>query len=149
MKHAQAFISACAEGWQSVLAAERNPDAHVAGTLTTRVVPGTPMRTESRWEGALAGDARFTLISLEETDTPGAKVSRYHGDLVLSTPRGDLIGQDHGLWNLEDGSYVDVYHVTSGTGAYAGATAVFYLWGKLDPVSGEGPSQYRGLVTTR
>lgn len=145
MKHAQAFISACVEGWHSVITADM--EASVAGTLTTEVVPGTPMRTQSQWEGPLAGTARFTLISLEETHAPDAKISRYQGDLVLSTPRGDLIGQDHGLWNLETGSYVDIYHVTSGTGAYTGATAVIVLSGTLDPVTGKGPSQYRGFVT--
>jgi len=148
MNHAQAFVEACAQGWQSVIAADHAAGS-VSGTLTTEVVPGTPMRTRSRWEGPLAGDARFTLIALAETHTPGAQVSRYHGDLVLSTPDGDLIGQDHGLWNLDTGSYIDVYHVTSGTGVYAGATAAIVLWGTLDPVTGKGPSQYRGVVTRR
>jgi hypothetical protein len=75
-------------------------------------------------------------------------VADTQSSLVLSTARGELIGQDTGIWNLDTGAYVDVYTVTSGTGAYAGATAVILLSGTLDPVTGHGDSQYRGLVST-
>jgi hypothetical protein len=143
-------------GWPSldsllapVAPSDGRSGVEVAGTSTTQVVPGTPMRTESVWAGPLDGTSQFTLISLEDTHTPDAQLSRYRGDLVLSTPRGDLIGQDEGLWDLATGDYVDVYRVTSGTGGYAGATAVIVLSGRLDPANGKGASDYRGVVTTR
>lgn len=147
MEHGDAFIAQRVPGWPSLVARDGHPEEAVAGTLTTQVLPGTPLRTESRWQGSLDGTSRFTLISLDDTRAPSANLSRFRGDLVLSTPRGDLIGQDDGLWDLDTGSYVDVYRVTSGTGAYLGATAVIVLSGTLDPKTGEGQSQYRGIVT--
>jgi hypothetical protein len=153
MKHGFEFISTRVEGWPSLAGLLAPHDGHtgieVAGTSTTQVVPGTPMRTESVWSGPLDGTSRFTLISLDDTQTRDAQLSRYRGDLVLSTPRGDLIGQDEGLWDLATGDYVDVYRVTSGTGDYAGVTAVIVLSGRLDPSNGKGASTYQGVVTAR
>jgi hypothetical protein len=151
MKHGFEFISTRVEGWPSLerLLAPHDGRAgvEVVGTSTTQVVPGTPMRTASVWAGPLDGTSQFTLISLEDTQTPDAQLSRYRGDLVLSTPRGELIGQDEGLWDMATGDYVDVYRVTSGTGDYAGSTAVIVLTGRLDPASGKGTSNYRGVVS--
>jgi hypothetical protein len=147
MEQAFEFIAARVEGWPSLTPRQGFPDQVVTGSLTTQVVPGTPLRTESKWDGPLAGTSHFTLISLEDLRSPGANVSRFQGDLVLSTPRGDLIGQDDGIWDLDTGNYVDVYRVTSGTGDHVGATAVLVLTGTLDPRTGAGVSQYQGLVT--
>lgn len=148
MKHGFEFIASRVAGWPSLVPGDGRSSAVVSGTLTTQVLPGTPLSTRSAWAGALDGASRFTLISLEDTETPGSRLSRFRGDLVLSTPRGDLIGQDDGLWDLATGNYVDVYRVTSGTGEFAGATAVIVLSGTLDPTSGQGTSEYRGVVTT-
>jgi hypothetical protein len=147
MRHALALLTACLVGWPSLAAAHGHDDIIVAGTLTTTVVPCASLCTESEWTGRLDGTSSFTLISLEDAQIPNANISRFHGDLVLSTARGDLIGQDSGTWNLDTGKYVDIYTVTSGTGDYAGATAVIVLFGTLDPVTGEGFSHYHGLVT--
>jgi hypothetical protein len=146
MKDVFPFISACVEDWPVFVAAGGHPE--ISGTLSTEIVPGTPLRTESRWGAPLECTSRFTLISVEETGASAARISRYHGDLVLSTPGGELIGQDRGLWDLDTGEFVSVYHVTSATGAYAGATGVFILTGTLDPARGIGLSHYRGVVTT-
>jgi len=142
-----AFVAACLGGWPSLATAGGRREAVVAGTLTTEVVPCASLCTESDWEGSLDGTSSFTLISLEDAQIPNANISRFHGNLVLSTARGDLIGQDSGLWDLETGRYVDLYTVTSGTGDYAGATAKILLWGTLDPVTGAGASHYQGRVT--
>lgn len=157
MRHALAFIAAGVVGWPALVAAGGQPEAAfgghketiVTGTLTTTVIPCESLCTESDWDGPLEGNSRFTLISIEDAQVPNANISRFHGNLVLSTPRGDLIGEDHGIWDLDNGKYVDVYTVTSGTGDYAGATAVILLFGTLDPVTGQGLSEYRGVVTTR
>ena len=145
MEHAHAFVAAWA-GWCPPSAAHGDLEPGVHGTLTTRVVPSASLSTESEWKGTLAGTSRFTLISLDEAHVPDAKISRFHGDLVLSTARGDLIGKDSGIWNLDTGNYFDVYTVTAGTGAFEGATAVIFLWGTLDAATGEGLSQYQGAV---
>jgi hypothetical protein len=127
-------------------AADAPRAAVVAGTLTTQVVACPSLCTESVWTGKLAGSSRFTLISLEDEQIPNANISRFHGDLVLSTPDGDLIGQDSGVWNLDTGEYVDLYTVTSGTGKLAGARGAIVLSGTLDPATGVGISRYRGVV---
>jgi hypothetical protein len=145
MKQASEFLSTRVAGWPA-FETDRSGDV-VTGTLTTQVVPGAPLRTQSAWTGPLDGTSRFTLISLEDTMTPDAQLSRFRGDLVLSTPRGDLIGQDDGLWDLATGRYVDVYRVTAGTGDFQGATGVIVLTGTLDPVNGQGVSEYRGVVS--
>lgn len=147
MKHALAVV-ACVAGWPLLANADAHRETVVHGTLTTEVVPCTELCTESDWNGSLDGTSRFTLISLEDAGIPNANISRFHGDLVLSTARGDLIGQDSGVWDLDTGRYVDVYTVTSGTGDFEGATAVILLWGTLDPVTGQGFSHYRGLVAS-
>jgi hypothetical protein len=156
MRHALAFIAAyvgIAGLWPSLAAAQpqRQPQPHggelaVTGSLTTEVTPCSSLCTESEWAGRLDGTSRFTLISLEDAQIPNENISRFHGNLVLSTPAGDLLGEDHGIWNLDTGQYVDLYTVTSGTGEYAGATAIILLWGTLDPVTGEGLSRYQGLI---
>jgi len=120
----------------------------ISGTLTTKVVPSSSLRTESAWHGPLEGTSSFTLITLENTETSNAKISRFHGDLVLETAQGTLIGQDHGVWDMETGAYVDLYIVSAGTGVYAGATGMIWLSGMLDPATGEGLSQYRADVKT-
>jgi hypothetical protein len=120
----------------------------ITGTVTTKVVPSTSLSTESAWEGPLQGTSNFTLISLEDAQIPNAKISRFHGNLVLSTPEGDLIGQDHGIWDLDSGAYVDLYIVSSGTGVFDGVTGQIWLSGTLDPATGQGLSQYRGVVST-
>jgi hypothetical protein len=148
MKHALAFVAACVGIWPMAAEAGGHREARVAGTLATDVVPCSSLCTESDWDGPLDGTSSFTLISLEDLAIPNANISKFHGDLVLSTARGDMIGQDTGIWNLDTGAYVDVYTVTSGTGEYEGATAVIILSGTLDPVSGHGDSQYHGLVST-
>jgi hypothetical protein len=148
MKHVLAFVAACVGIWPASAQAGGHREARIAGTLVTDVVPCSSLCTESDWDGPLDGTSSFTLISLEDLAIPNASISKFHGDLVLSTPRGDLVGQDTGIWNLETGAYVDVYTVTSGTGAYAGATALIILSGTLDPVSGHGVSRYRGVVST-
>ena len=145
MKHALALV-ACVAGWPLLANANARRETVVHGSLTTEVVPCTGLCTESDWNGSLDGTSQFTLISLEDAGIPDANISRFHGDLVLSTARGDLIGQDSGVWNLDTGQYVDVYTVTSGTGAFEGATAVILLWGTLDPATGQGLSHYRGVV---
>jgi hypothetical protein len=148
MKRALAFV-ACAVGGPSLAAAHNHPDEVVAGALTTEVVACESLCTQSEWTGRLDGVSDFSLISLEDEQIPNENISRFHGNLTLSTARGDLIGEDHGVWNLDDGQYVDLFTVSSGTGDYAGATAVILLWGTLDPVSGSGKSHYQGLVTWR
>ncbi len=149
MRHALALVVACVGVWPAGVEAGGHRDIPVAGSLETQVVECASLCTESEWEGPLDGTSSFTLISLEDLGIPSTNISRFHGDLVLSTPRGDLIGQDTGLWNLDTGAYVDVYTVTSGTGDYAGARGVILLTGTLDPVTGEGHSRYRGAVTMR
>lgn len=150
MKHALAFAASVSFlGAGSAVADGGHRSTPVAGTLLTEVVPCDSLCTESDWTGPLDGTSRFALITLEDVGVPGANLSTFHGDLVLSTPRGDLIGQDRGLWDLDTGAYVDVYTVTSGTGDYAGATGVIVLSGTLDPATGHGDSQYRGVITTR
>jgi hypothetical protein len=118
----------------------------VAGTLATHVVPCASLCTESTWTGPLAGTSQFSLISIEDAQIPGENVSRFHGDLVLTTRDGELIGQDLGLWNLDTGAYVDVYTVTAGTGRLTGAHGVILLQGTLDPATGVGDSRYLGAI---
>jgi len=151
MKHALAFafVAACVGGWASPAVAGGHREQVVAGSLVTEVVPCSSLCTESEWDGSLDGVSSFTLIWLEDLGIPGANLSRFHGDLVLSTPRGDLIGQDTGLWNLDTGDYIDIYTVTSGTDDFAGARGVLILSGKLDPATGHGDSHYHGVIHPR
>jgi hypothetical protein len=149
MRHALALLVASVASWPSLAAAHGHPDAIVAGTLTTEVVACPSLCTESDWIGRLDGTSSFSLISMEDEQIPGENVSRFHGNLTLSTAHGELIGQDLGVWNLDSGQYIDVYTVTSGTEDYAGATGVILLWGTLDPVTGQGISRYQGVLTWR
>jgi hypothetical protein len=147
MRHALAFVAICVGSWPSLAAAQPHRDTVVTGSLTTEVVPCSSLCTESEWTGRLDGTSHFTLISLEDAQIPNENISRFHGNLALSTARGDLLGEDHGIWNLDTGQYADLYTVTSGTGEYTGATGVVLLWGTLDPVTGQGLSRYQGLLT--
>lgn len=160
MRFALVLAAACVAGWPAFAESHGHsggppkpappkppPDELVAGTLVTDVVPCSSLCTESEWRGRLDGTSSFTLISMEDDTVPGENVSQFSGNLVLSTPRGDLIGVDHGSWDLDSGHYIDLYTVTSGTGAFAGATGLILLWGTLDPVTGHGVSRYQGLVT--
>lgn len=149
MRYALAFVAAAVASWP-VAAAAQHHDRHdlvVAGTLTTQVVACSSLCTESDWSGRLDGSSSFSLISMEDAAIPNENVSRFHGNLVLSTAHGDLIGTDLGLWNLDSGQYVDVYTVTSGTDELAGAHGTILLTGTLDPVTGDGFSHYRGTIS--
>lgn len=151
MRHALAFVAAGVVSWPVAAAAHHRdrPDLAVAGTLTTEVVACSSLCTESEWTGRLDGTSSFSLISMEDADIPNENVSQFHGNLVLSTARGELIGTDLGLWNLDSGQYVDVYTVTAGTDELAGATGTILLFGTLDPVSGAGFSHYKGTIRFR
>lgn len=151
MRHALVFVAACVIGAPAVATADHSPhhrpDRFVAGTLTTEVTPCSSLCTESEWTGALDGVSNFSLISMEDEGVPGENLSRFHGNLTLSTRHGDLVGTDLGSWDLDSGHYVDLYTITSGTDDFAGASGLVLLFGTLDPVSGSGFSHYQGVIS--
>ncbi len=145
MKLALVLLACISSIAPSVGFAEEVQEIDVAGTFTTHVVPCSSLCTESAYAGDLVGTSNFTLISLEGTSNPN--VVRYVGTLVVHTSHGDLVGQDIGLWNTTTGKYTDTYQVTSGTGIYTDATAVLFLKGTLNAVTGLGSSTYSGKIT--
>jgi len=121
------------------------PPSGLSGSLTTRQVDCGTLCTEGVLTGSLAGRLDWALSSMTPTEDPA--VFLYVGTQTITTPSGKLVGTDHGVWNVENGEFVDYMTFSETTGAYAGRTGSFSIWGTFDPVSGKGRSEYKATLS--
>ena len=117
----------------------------LTGTLTTRQVDCGTLCTQGVLTGALSGRLDWVLTSMTPTDDPA--VFLYVGTQTITTPSGTLVGTDHGVWNVENGEFVDYMTFSETTGAYAGRTGSFSIWGTFDLTSGKGKSEYKATLS--
>jgi hypothetical protein len=116
----------------------------LAGHLESHVVPCDSICTSGVLSDGVDGTFDFTLTVLEELGT--SALYRYTGDIVIHTANGDLIGQDHAIWNTDTGDLVDHIVITSGTGSYAGYTGSLLVRGNFSLVTGTGASDFLGAI---
>jgi hypothetical protein len=115
------------------------PECHSPVTLCTR--------------GRLFGDLResfsFTATSLTpSSDTPLTGVMLYTGDMLITTPRGNLVLKEAGAYDAVAGGRGEVGAVSvvvSGTGVHSATTGVLRFTGTFTPQNG-GHSVYEGEI---
>jgi hypothetical protein len=64
--------------------------------------------------GPLAGSFEFTALTSEQPD-PASPVMFYTGVVVYTTKKGTLSVRDSGMFNANNGAFVEVQNVTGGT----------------------------------
>jgi len=77
--------------------------------------------------GVLAGTTRFGVVGLEPGDSP--ELLLYTGELVITTPSGDLTIQDRGVLNVVDGSFFEFDEIAGGTRAFTDVTGLLFSQG--------------------
>jgi hypothetical protein len=101
--------------------------------------------------GVLRGDYTSAFSSIIPTaDTPTTGVVLFTADTTahvrLGGLSGDLTFQESGASHTTGGGeFVELYSITSGTGALAGASGTVYASGTYDPASG-GEADYHGNI---
>ena len=118
----------------------------LSGNLSTRQVDCGTLCTQGVLTGALVGRLDWVLSSMTPTEDPA--VFLYVGTQTITTASGTLVGTDHGVWNVENGEFVDYMTFSETTGAYAGRTGSFSIWGTFDLASGKGRSEYKVMLSS-
>jgi hypothetical protein len=77
--------------------------------------------------GVLAGTTRFAVVGLEPGDSP--ELLLYTGELVITTPSGDVTIHDRGVLNAVDGSFFEFDEIVEGTRAFTDATGLLFSEG--------------------
>jgi hypothetical protein len=85
------------------------------------------------------------MDTMTSTDDPN--VVTLVGVNTVTTASGTISGTDYTIWNLETGEFVDYTTFTTGTGAYAGKTGTLVIFGRFDPVTGVGSSNYVAVIS--
>lgn len=125
-------------------------DAHIkikkftGGLTSSQVLPCDTLCTGGPLTGGLAGTLAWRMDLMEPTDDPD--VVKLTGVNTITTTTGSFKGTDYVLWNLATGDFVDVTVVKSGTGAFAGAKGTLLIQGLFDPATGQGVSNYVGIL---
>jgi hypothetical protein len=91
--------------------------------------------------GAPVGEASIVTPPAE----PGSTWS-YRGDLVYTTPVGELRLEDVGVLDTARGTYTELQRVTSGTGSFDGATGDLFSYGHTTPAGDGFVGAVRGSV---
>lgn len=91
--------------------------------------------------GAPVGEASIVTPPAE----PGTTWS-YRGDLVYSTPVGDLVLEDVGVLDTVRGTYTEMQRVVSGTGSFDGASGDLFSYGHTTPAGDGFLGAVRGTV---
>jgi hypothetical protein len=86
--------------------------------------------------GVLAGTTRFAVVALEPGDSP--ELLLYTGELVITTPSGDLTIQDRGVLNAVDGSFFEFDDIVDGTRAFTGVSGLLFSQGTSTPTGFDG-----------
>jgi len=88
-----------------------------AGVCTQGTIPS----------GRLAGTTVFTVLTVEPGNLPNLLL--YTGELVISTPAGDLIIHDTGVFDAVDLTFSEIDPIVGGTGGLRLATGVLFSQG--------------------
>lgn len=105
-----------------------------------------------KYSGTINGDFSTTVaLPFPIVEPPVNNVALFYANSVLHAKvhgkQGDLIIANAGAVQLSgDGNIVDVQIITGGTGELAGANGVIRASGLFDFSSGEGASQYEGMI---
>lgn len=91
--------------------------------------------------GAAVGEASIVTPPAE----PGTTWS-YRGDLVYTTPVGELRLEDVGVLDTVRGTYTEMQRVMSGTGSFDGATGDLFSYGHTTPAGDGFIGAVRGTV---
>jgi hypothetical protein len=78
--------------------------------------------------GPLAGSFEFTALTSEQPD-PAAPVMFYTGVVVYTTKQGTLSVSDSGMFNANNGAFVELQNVTGGTKSLKGWTGTLVSQG--------------------
>jgi hypothetical protein len=128
----------------------------VAGTFTINPVAPADCPSpvgicgKGNFSGALRGDYFSPFTSIVPTaDTPATSVVLFTADSTLHARLGSLAGDivfiEGGAFHVAgDGEFSELFSITSGTGAFAGATGQVY--GNGTAVNGAGNGAYFGKV---
>lgn len=145
-------------GWKSWIAVLASclllwtTNAHASGGITTLsggftsqlVLPCDTLCTGGPLTGGLAGTLAWRMDTMESTSNPD--VVKLTGVNTITTASGTLSGIDITYWNLVTGEFIDVTHISSGTGSYAGVCGTLVISGGFDPVEGQGTSTYVAIL---
>ena len=128
----------------------------VAGTFTINPVAPADCPSpvgicgKGNFNGALRGDYFSPFTSIVPTaDTPTTNVVLFTADSTLHARLGGLVGdivfKEGGAFHVAgNGEFSELFSITSGTGAFAGATGQVY--GNGTAVNGAGNGAYFGKV---
>ena len=128
----------------------------VAGTCTINPVAPADCPSpagicgKGTFNGALHGDYFSPFTSIVPTaDTPTTNVVLFTADTTLHARlgglAGDIVFKEGGAFHVAgDGEFSELFSITSGTGAFAGATGQVY--GNGTAVNGAGSGAYFGKV---
>ena len=86
--------------------------------------------------GVLAGTTRFAVVALEPGDP--SELLLYTGELVITTPSGDLTIQDRGVLNAVDGSFFEFDEIVDGSRAFTGVSGLLFSQGTSTPTGFDG-----------
>ncbi len=111
-----------------------------AGTLTG-FPGGTTRFVALGLGGGAVGEASIVTPPAE----PGTTWS-YRGDLVYSTPLGDVMLEDVGVLDTVGGTYTELQRVVSGTGSFEGATGDVFSYGHTTPAGDGFDGAVRGEI---
>ena len=104
------------------------------------------------YSGTVQGDFATTVtLPFPIVEQPVNNVALFYANTVLHAQvhgkQGDLTIANAGAVQLTgDGNIVDVQVITGGTGELSGASGVIRASGLFDFSSGEGSSQYEGMI---
>lgn len=108
----------------------------VQGTMTeSRVTTGCRDGRASCFVGELTADHDLRGTSYFHGDSSGTPAATsgaftpYGGFFEYTTPKGTITLRESGIVSATDGIVTAFQKITSGTGAYAGATGHFYVFG--------------------
>jgi len=86
--------------------------------------------------GVLAGTTRFAVVALAPGDSP--ELLLYTGELVITTPSGDLTIHDSGVLNAADGSFFEFDDIVDGTRAFTDVSGLLFSQGTSTPTGFDG-----------
>jgi hypothetical protein len=146
----------------SVVAQEDDTDcfrvhATIASTITASgCTSPVGLCTAGTLAGFPGGTTRFTALGLGGAPvgegsivTPPAEPGTtwsYRGDLVYTTPVGEIRLEDVGVLDTVRGAYSELQRVVGGTGHFAGATGELFSYGHTTPTGDGFGGAVRGSV---
>jgi hypothetical protein len=108
--------------------------------------------TQGAFSGVLQGDYISIASTLNPTgDTPVTSVLLYTADTTLQAHLGDQQGElrikNAGAFHVAgNGEATEISSIVGGTGAFAGASGVFFVTGTADLTTGIGHATYDGQL---